>query len=188
MCGEKSAGVFVRTGCRGSPPRVRGKGSKKALPERPKGITPACAGKRLKNNGIWRFRRDHPRVCGEKCHVQTFQSNQLGSPPRVRGKGLIPAALMSFTGITPACAGKSLRRWKTDSFLRDHPRVCGEKHFPHGINITLRGSPPRVRGKALSKEETPITDGITPACAGKRAHQSIRSWMMQDHPRVCGEK
>ena len=50
------------------------------------------------------------------------------------------------------------------------------------------GSPPRMRGKALSKEETPITDGITPAYAGKSQWWPPAGGRAQDHPRVCGEK
>ena len=45
-----------------------------------------------------------------------------------------------------------------------------------------------MRGKALSKEETPIMDRITPAYAGKRVAVESRSACVQDHPRVCGEK
>ena len=53
------------------------------------------------------------------------------------------------TGITPACAGK--RRWALDALRRawDHPRVCGEKGFGVPVSSTMRGSPPRVRGKDL---------------------------------------
>ena len=168
VCGEKMVSMIPHRRSRGSPPRVRGKGIKRGCHSHQCGITPACAGKSAIKTPVSVMHQDHPRVCGEKVPKKPCQSDRRGSPPRVRGKDSRTMGYGGSEGITPACAGKSLRRWKTDSFLRDHPRVCGEKHFPHGINITLRGSPPRVRGKALSKEETPITDGITPACAGKR--------------------
>ena len=45
-----------------------------------------------------------------------------------------------------------------------------------------------MRGKALSKEETPIMDRITPAYAGKRLFQLHGVYLCRDHPRVCGEK
>ena len=45
-----------------------------------------------------------------------------------------------------------------------------------------------MRGKALSKEETPIMDRITPAYAGKRRVRKEWWSIPEDHPRVCGEK
>ena len=50
------------------------------------GITPACAGKRRPNNGKWRYKRDHPRMCGEKTERPSVGKKILGSPPHVRGK------------------------------------------------------------------------------------------------------
>ena len=52
----------------------------------------------------------------------------IGSPPRVRGKGFVVAVFRMRKGITPACAGKSEERLINNIALRDHPRVCGEKH------------------------------------------------------------
>ena len=51
--------------------------------------------------------KDHPRVCGEKCHAHLV-------------------AIQDF-GITPACAGKSGLLLYLHLIIRDHPRVCGEK-------------------------------------------------------------
>ena len=70
VCGEKGVPHRGGTRCRGSPPRMRGKG-KKGLKKSPRyGITPAYAGKsyekRLFLSGSW----DHPRVCGEKFGLQ----------------------------------------------------------------------------------------------------------------------
>ena len=51
--------------------------------------------------------------------------------------------------ITPACAGKS-RCWRLHGRHGwDHPRVCGEKNRVQYQPARLRGSPPRVRGKAF---------------------------------------
>ena len=66
--------------------------------------------------------------------------------------------------------------------------MCGEKDTEFAYCVNDVGSPPRVRGKEPRARTVKHAQRITPACAGKRAHQSIRSWMMQDHPRVCGEK
>ena len=51
----------------------------------------------------------------------------LGSPPRMRGKGLHHRADRGGSGITPAYAGKSKRRALPALSPGDHPRMCGEK-------------------------------------------------------------
>ena len=51
-----------------------------------KGITPAYAGKRLCLSLSFAPLWDHPRVCGEKLHIQIYNVHLLGSPPRMRGK------------------------------------------------------------------------------------------------------
>ena len=66
--------------------------------------------------------------------------------------------------------------------------MCGEKrcwflgqyHFP--------GSPPHVRGKVVHLAIVPCGEGITPACAGKRANPLNQYVLCWDHPRMCGEK
>ena len=66
VCGEKapSAALFARLA--GSPPRVRGKAPGFLFSPYFPGITPACAGKRLREGLKDKRKRDHPRVCGEK--------------------------------------------------------------------------------------------------------------------------
>ena len=110
VCGEKAGLAPVTARARGSPPRVRGKGNDRKPGRRAAGITPACAGKSklplLDYSPAW----DHPRVCGEKVVLSIFLVPLMGSPPRVRGKGLSFFSIISCFGITPACAGKRLKR------------------------------------------------------------------------------
>ena len=73
-------------------------------------------------------------------------------------------------------------------FLRDHPRVCGEKSGLMRSNATGTGSPPRVRGKDVSGADATPWIRITPACAGKSFTSMKCFRAIQDHPRVCGEK
>ena len=54
------------------------------------GITPAYAGKSLFVCFIPCISEDHPRVCGEKQKNCPLVSVIWGSPPRMRGKGLVP--------------------------------------------------------------------------------------------------
>ena len=49
-------------------------------------ITPACAGKTKTFAFVEAFPEDHPRVCGENVNPLFRENQQLGSPPRVRGK------------------------------------------------------------------------------------------------------
>ena len=112
----------------------------------------------------------------------------IGSPPRVRGKGVQSCNERVAVGITPAYAGKSWGRARTSSRRRDHPRVCGEKYTCPLMSLSSGGSPPRMRGKECLLGSAPNPFGITPAYAGKRAAASFHPGTTQDHPRVCGEK
>ena len=138
------------------------------VPLWPSWITPAYAGKSKTVLRRMRSIRDHPRVCGEKDSSQMDGCKRLGSPPRMRGKVQGVCDDLAGMGITPAYAGKSIKR---DEFARvewDHPRVCGEKQTPP------------IRAASGT--------GITPAYAGKRPFVSSSQRIKRDHPRVCGEK
>ena len=67
----------------------------------------------------------------------------------MRGKVLLYVVLQIWDRITPAYAGKRfLHLWRVDT-IRDHPRLCGEKHIWETIFGKHLGSPPPMRGKAL---------------------------------------
>ena len=66
LCGEKKVTTTPESRKRGSPPPMRGKGSKKHFIHLPIGITPAYAGKRYLKRGTISQKKDHPRLCGEK--------------------------------------------------------------------------------------------------------------------------
>ena len=88
-------------------------------------------------------------MCGEKLAFSAVRVREMGSPPRMRGKGIEPSAPVLPVGITPAYAGKSLMRSNATGTLEDHPRVCGEKKVMRGAKDKRMGSPPRMRGKAF---------------------------------------
>ena len=178
----------ARCGGEGSPPRVRGKAEKPSSSYTPIRITPACAGKRNRSSALLRSSWDHPRVCGEKLPAAVDGTLRVGSPPRVRGKVNQTDVSVLHRGITPACAGKSPEPSAPVSTAEDHPRVCGEKERGYRGRTTVRGSPPRVRGKVTAAVEMARGVGITPACAGKRLQPSRGQFRPADHPRVCGEK
>ena len=66
MCGEKKKAEEMGATTKGSPPRMRGKGSHLHSVWESFGITPAYAGKRLSLFGKTYPEQDHSRVCGEK--------------------------------------------------------------------------------------------------------------------------
>ena len=70
----------------------------------------------------------------------------------------------------------------------DHPRVCGEKCQLYAKPSVSVGSPPRMRGKEAEQAPASEHSRITPAYAGKRRLTVLNCLLLQDHPRVCGEK
>ena len=110
VCGEKSKEVAEYASKAGSPPRVRGKVEPFKGSMYQSRITPACAGKRTSPAGRRTVSWDHPRVCGEKHRPLPDISVLSGSPPRVRGKVSVNTDTDYIAGITPACAGKRLKR------------------------------------------------------------------------------
>ena len=147
---------------------MRGKGGVFAGRVRPKGITPACAGKSKRSGQLSRRQKDHPRACGEKPTCPGPASGRPGSPPRMRGKAQEILLCSPLSGITPAHAGKSTGTSTGASVSQDHPRVCGEKFEVCDLLF--------------------IGGGITPAYVGKSRFPSSKAPSRRDHPRVCGEK
>ena len=134
----------------GSPPRMRGKHFAFVRTPIGVGITPADAGKTnhtsLPHFGHWdhprgcgenllkrsrSFRqRDHPRGCGENRYGVTRLLENIGSPPRMRGKHFALGTLDCAKRITPADAGKTDREGYFFMTEEDHPRGCGENFLP----------------------------------------------------------
>ena len=71
--------------------------------------------------------RDHPCVCGEKIFSSIAFVMIPGSPLRMRGKAFTCIEDAAGNRITPAYAGKRLRRTHKEDAHGDHPCVCGEK-------------------------------------------------------------
>ena len=94
--------------------------------KRPRGITPAYAGKTQAGVVERNSPRDHPRACGENSAETIRRIEGMGSPPRVRGKLEVACIDCGTCGITPACAGKTPQIPRPARVLWDHPRVCGE--------------------------------------------------------------
>ena len=167
---------------------MRGKGHWDLNTWKKSRITPAYAGKRSSQRHIFKFFRDHPRLCGEKWKYRIFLRYYKGSPPPMRGKGPFCGSKAEYEGITPAYAGKRLPDTERGRATRDHPRLCGEKPAMHRFTVTHGGSPPPMRGKGCKLYVWEFRAGITPAYAGKSPTQPHNAVLTGDHPRLCGEK
>ena len=78
-------------------------------------ITPAYAGKSPPIIVPEASIKDHPRLCGEKSVRVSLLAFAMGSPPPMRGKGLLMNSLSGQLRITPAYAGKSILHSKNPS-------------------------------------------------------------------------
>ena len=174
-CGEKLLKSIWIGQSLGSPPRMRGKVVSLFVLWFHDGITPAHAGKRQAGYTCFEGQGDHPRACGEKTGSCRCSRLSLGSPPRMRGKAFptVPATLP--IGITPAHAGKSYTLQAVGLKVWDHPRACGEKFILPCLFISILGSPPRMRGKAVDFFILHKAFGITPAHAGKRCTNTLKT-------------
>ena len=151
------------------------------------GIIPAYAGNtpllvtgRLKG-------RDHPRVCGEHSFSQAKGHLVTGSSPRMRGT-LYPSRRSARSpGIIPAYAGNTGGESAHVRDIGDHPRVCGEHVRRAGHSYSRWGSSPRMRGTLRRRRCPTGRHGIIPAYAGNTLPAYVRSAIVWDHPRVCGE-
>ena len=114
----------------GSPPRMRGKVQAVHPELRPMRITPAYAGKRGGQRALRFLPQDHPRVCGEKVFALSAAACAAGSPPRMRGKVAQKDFRCDKVRITPAYAGKRLKRSRSTvppvAIVPLFPSVCNK--------------------------------------------------------------
>ena len=182
LCGEKCNKWITSFRILGSPPPMRGKAKKVYPKDSEIRITPAYAGKSAHRSLFFRFFQDHPRLCGEKTGTTETLYRTTGSPPPMRGKEYFVTAHVIHYRITPAYAGKRILCHCSCHSLQDHPRLCGEKLFG-GWDASIRaGSPPPMRGKGEDSSGSYFGTGITPAYAGKRARNVLKSIIIQGSP------
>ena len=110
MGGEKLISWQTVPPLLGSPPHGRGKGDNHRSYESLTRITPAWAGKRGGFPSAIALSKDHPRMGGEKFQRSYSARISGGSPPHGRGKELCDSCLRIRQRITPAWAGKRLKR------------------------------------------------------------------------------
>ena len=109
MRGEHMSLSFALRFFVGSPPHARGARNEGGGGGMSAGITPACAGSTGARARAGRPSRDHPRMRGEHAGSQSFSSGDWGSPPHARGALQRGDCIPKAPGITPACAGSTLK-------------------------------------------------------------------------------
>ena len=125
---------------------------------------------------------------GEKKDIGISNVFFSGSSPHARGKVSKILSIIYSSRIIPACAGKSLWVGETLKDVKDHPRMRGEKHGYRLEIWPVVGSSPHARGKEGGFTHANCLYRIIPACAGKRILLLKLLFVLQDHPRMRGEK
>ena len=152
MRGEDSLSRELNTIPAGSPPHARGRRVRYIFIILPTRITPACAGKTLMKLASRLKIPDHPRMRGEDLLLGLSCRAALGSPPHARGRQREMSPSYASRRITPACAGKTLRRWEESVFKEDHPRMRGEDSNHLHCEGWEEGSPPHARGRPFCRQ------------------------------------
>ena len=167
MRGEDIALTLAHMTYPGSPPHARGRRRPDDPAQRARRITPACAGKTPRKRLIHHPVRDHPRMRGEDRPSTSNTPVGCGSPPHARGRLARRSSFATLSGITPACAGKTVWSAHWRRMLRDHPRMRGEDFGIKNIDGYSNGSPPHARGRLVMA--------------------SFQMRPRADHPRMRGE-
>ena len=146
VCGERFFNVVCHRTISGSSPRMRGTPDDNAICANCYRIIPAYAGNAETGAALITSVTDHPRVCGERDRELLARSRTVGSSPRMRGTHRCQPRSAPLLRIIPAYAGNAGALPAQHLRAADHPRVCGERFFPHEIVERLTGSSPRMRG------------------------------------------
>ena len=141
-CGENGHCRTCRRFRRGSPPQVRGKRfphDEHCLSHR---ITPAGAGKTFLMPPQRSDSQDHPRRCGENEILFLAAIPAIGSPPQVRGKLSTLKSQIKGIRITPAGAGKTLKRsFRNQPFCSRAVQISF--NFSNSLNVSLQSGSAR---------------------------------------------
>ena len=126
----------------GSPPQMRGKPLGWDSSSKTAGITPADAGK-TKVSAFQPYHSwDHPRRCGENMPQLEISTGKKGSPPQMRGKRKSLFANSHGSRITPADAGKTLKRsFRNQPFCSRAVQISF--NFSNSLNVSLQSGSAR---------------------------------------------
>ena len=148
-CGEESFSAASSWAERETPPRVRGRATRRGRPRTSCRNTPAGAGKSAGGSTQHVGHKKHPRGCGEEWSCPPPGREKSETPPRVRGRAADFGLRRFRLKNTPAGAGKRIPPPASSCKLWKHPRGCGEEFPGWKFCFTGKETPPRVRGREL---------------------------------------
>ena len=108
-CGEHRYSCSLVLSAKGSSPRMRGTPHGAHGERLQLGIIPAHAGNTCSRVADWRWKRNHPRACGEHTEYEILAILLRGSSPRMRGTPHQQLAVRYRVRIIPAHAGNTDR-------------------------------------------------------------------------------
>ena len=153
----------------GSPPCVRGAADKTGEINECLRFTPVRTGSSWRASARAVPFAVHPRAYGEQIDRLSFQQRDAGSPPCVRGAGVVRASEPDVSRFTPVRTGSRNGKLNLPFPVSVHPRAYGEQFGWSGSGRDANGSPPCVRGavRCLIKgcgecRFTPVRTGSRP--------------------------
>ena len=187
MRGEHWRGTRAAIMAQGSAPHARG--AQLVVVDRADniGISPACAGSTRLNHLSPFLLWDQPRMRGEHPWPTRQAPGLQGSAPHARGARCRHLLPRRAGGISPACAGSTMRHDSTRPRCGDQPRMRGEHSRSPRTDSKRAGSAPHARGALRLAPRPQFQRGISPACAGSTILTRTNLANARDQPRMRGE-
>ena len=164
--GEHERWDLKNLAVQGSSPLARGTPGRRDFRGVQRGLIPARAG----NTGYLNFwltvLRAHPRSRGEHTVTPHAFNDSGGSSPLARGTRSEGRSAGVVSGLIPARAGNTYRRFTASAFCRAHPRSRGEHPLPGNPSTPDAGSSPLARGTPRGLPGNLPSPGLIPARAG----------------------
>ena len=152
------------------------------------GITSACAEKSARPYVWGPPARNYLRMRGEEQrHLGTTQTDPE-LPPHARRRARSNFTVISGGGITSACAEKSRLEYRPYHPHRNYLRMRGEEERLMSARAAVMELPPHARRRVGSRLLEHLLQGITSACAEKRAPAASWNSSGWNYLRMRGEE
>ena len=153
-----------------------------------RGITSACAEKRVSTSPAKPQHRNYLRMRGEELLEEHQITLRAELPPHARRRVCIVENIAYKRGITSACAEKRTEPKNIINIRRNYLRMRGEEQNWVRCRCAQGELPPHARRRARFSPVTSITLGITSACAEKRGPLDDLITNRRNYLRMRGEE
>ena len=186
--GERTVTPNASSSVAGSSPHTRGTRKTAIWASVWAGFIPAYAGNALRRPPSIRQGSVHPRIRGERRGMRNRMAHGYGSSPHTRGTQSGSLSRLPYLRFIPAYAGNASAREISNSEIRVHPRIRGERTHDDLVMALVIGSSPHTRGtQSGSLCRLPYLRFI-PAYAGNASAREISNSEIRVHPRIRGER